>query len=524
MTDFTKYFSPGVKNTLFLKNGVNFYNRGPWTQIYDNTELDRWYVGDFAAANYIISVEFDSQKKETMTVLVVARPDEASYNIYGRASIDDPLITISATVNDSYLSLRLSPIIPEYEGVRVIYSAQYFATLTDLQRPAELSYLVEGDDFTGGGGGGDIPTGGGGEGSNANLSAIDRTLTPTTDGQFDLGISLKRFNNLFLKNFIDLNGTLISTNDSGGIELPSGSTIGGNDVKSFSTISVSGSPDVESESIGDNLTLIAGAGMQISTDATTNSITFSTTGGGSGGSTGAVSANAFGAIAVSGQSTVRADAPSDTLTLVAGTGIQITTNATSDRITITNTGSTGSGSSSGPAQEVIVQEVFEGTYPLALAEGTDTIQGQSLFASSGVTLDVLTSTLNVIASSARWADLAENYQADKKYEPGTVLEFGGVNEVTSANVETKKIAGVVSTKPAYLMNNDLKGDTVVALALIGRVPCKVLGKINKGDLLVSAGNGAAKSSEDPKIGTVIGKALEDFDGEQGLIEIVVGRL
>lgn len=540
MTDFTRYFAPGVKNTLFLKNGVNFYNRGPWTQIYNNTELDRWYVGDFAAANYIISVEYDSQKKETMTVLVVARPDEASYNIYGRASIDDPLITINATVNDSYLSLRLSPIIPEYEGVRVIYSAQYFATLTDLQRPAELTYLVEGDDFSGGGsGGGEIPGSGGGgsetpgsgSGSgdsgtvdNTNLSAIDRTLTPTIDGQFDLGISLRRFNNLFLKNFIDLNGVLISTNDSGGIELPEGSTLGGNDITSFSTISVSGSADVESNSAGDSLRLVAGSGIEISTDPETNSITFSSTGGGSSASTGAVSANAFGAIAVSGQSTVRADAPSDTLTFVAGTGIQITTNATSDRITITNTGtSTGSGSSS-TAQEIVIQEVVEGVYPLALAEGTDTIQGQSLYATSGVTLDVLTGTLNAIASSAKWADLAENYQADAAYEPGTVLEFGGEKEVTAATLETKKIAGVVSTQPAYLMNDGLKGDMVIALALMGRVPCKVTGKINKGDLLVSAGNGLAKSSDDPKLGAVIGKSLENFEGDQGLIEIVVGRL
>ena len=135
MTDFTRYFAPGVKNTLFLKNGVNFYNRGPWRQVFTDTEVDRWYVGDFAAANYIISVEFDSQKKETMSVLVVARPDQATYTIYGRASIDDPLITISATVNDSFLSLTLSPIIPEYSGARVIYFAQYFATLTELQRP-----------------------------------------------------------------------------------------------------------------------------------------------------------------------------------------------------------------------------------------------------------------------------------------------------------------------------------------------------------------------------------------------------
>jgi hypothetical protein len=133
------------------------------------------------------------------------------------------------------------------------------------------------------------------------------------------------------------------------------------------------------------------------------------------------------------------------------------------------------------------------------------------------------------ATSAQFADLAEKYVADAVYDPGTVLEFGGKFEVTLADNETKKVAGVVSTNPGFIMNNGLEcsvtaGERTAVLALQGRVPCKVTGKIMKGDLLVSAGNGMAKSSQDPKIGTVIGKALEDFDGGEGVIEIVVGRL
>ncbi len=128
------------------------------------------------------------------------------------------------------------------------------------------------------------------------------------------------------------------------------------------------------------------------------------------------------------------------------------------------------------------------------------------------------------ATSARYADLAENYVADKAYEPGTVLEFGGEKEVTIAEDETRRVAGVVSTNPAHLMNSTLVGDTVVALALTGRVPCKVRGKIRKGDMLVSGGGGYARPTTDPKLGTIIGKALEDFDGVEGVIEVVVGRL
>ena len=515
MTDFTRYFAPGVKNTLFLKNGVNFYNRGPWRQVFTDTEVDRWYVGDFAAANYIISVEFDSQKKETMSVLVVARPDQATYTIYGRASIDDPLITISATVNDSFLSLTLSPIIPEYSGARVIYFAQYFATLTDLQRPIPLSYAVPDDGFVPGGGSGSIPEGG----TTVDFSTINRTLTPTIDSSFDVGISLKRFRDLYLKNTINLDGAVISKNQTGGIELPVGSTVDGNGLVSFGTISIAGETDVESVSLDDTLTLIAGAGMTITTDPLNRAITLSSSGGGGT----ATSANAFGIISVSGQSTIRADSASDTLTFVAGAGISITTNATSDRVTITNTGSSGGGAG-GVASEILVTEILTGTFPMVIAEGTDPTSGQSLYASSGVTLDVATSVLNVTATTARWADLAEKYLADRAYEPGTVLEFGGEKEVTIAEDSTRRIAGVVSTDPAFIMNNELKGETVIKLALQGRVPCKVRGKIRKGDMLISGGGGYARPSTEPAIGTVLGKALENFDGVEGIIEVVVGRL
>lgn len=125
---------------------------------------------------------------------------------------------------------------------------------------------------------------------------------------------------------------------------------------------------------------------------------------------------------------------------------------------------------------------------------------------------------------AQHADLAENYFADSEYESGTVLMFGGTNEVTIAEKDTKKIAGIVSTNPAYLMNTRISGKFVTAVALQGRVPCKVRGSIKKGDMLVSAGNGYAVSCSEPELGAVIGKSLEDFDGLEGIIEVVVGRL
>jgi hypothetical protein len=133
-------------------------------------------------------------------------------------------------------------------------------------------------------------------------------------------------------------------------------------------------------------------------------------------------------------------------------------------------------------------------------------------------------TFNGEATTARYADLAENYAADAVYVPGTVLMFGGDKELTLAENETRKIAGVVSKIPAYLMNAHCDAEFVVPLALQGRVPCKVKGPISKGDMLISAGNGYAKACENPVLGSVIGKALQDFSGNEGMIEVVVGRL
>ena len=131
-------------------------------------------------------------------------------------------------------------------------------------------------------------------------------------------------------------------------------------------------------------------------------------------------------------------------------------------------------------------------------------------------------TVFALATSANYADLAENYQADAAYAPGTVVHFGGEFEVTACDEDMcTRVAGVVSTNPAHLMNTGLTGDNVVAVALNGRVPCQVQGTVQKGDLMVSAGNGRARAEANPKVGSVIGKAIENSEGE-ATIEVVVG--
>ena len=135
-------------------------------------------------------------------------------------------------------------------------------------------------------------------------------------------------------------------------------------------------------------------------------------------------------------------------------------------------------------------------------------------------------TFHGTATEAYYADLAENYLADAEYAPGTVIEFGGTAEVTQSTTHgTHRVAGVVSTNPAHLMNSHCEGDNVVAIALQGRVPCNVIGKVAKGDMLVASNiPGYAIVNNTPTVGSVIGKALEDkLDGDKGTVEVVVGK-
>jgi len=140
MLNFPSFFDQGVQSTLRLKPGVNWSHKGQWVQIFNDTEIDRWYVGDFSSVSYQITVEYNSNKKEVLNALVVARPSEASIVVYGRVSIDDELITLTATVNDSYLSLKASPTIATFDGAKLIFVATYAQTINDLTVPEALSY------------------------------------------------------------------------------------------------------------------------------------------------------------------------------------------------------------------------------------------------------------------------------------------------------------------------------------------------------------------------------------------------
>lgn len=130
------------------------------------------------------------------------------------------------------------------------------------------------------------------------------------------------------------------------------------------------------------------------------------------------------------------------------------------------------------------------------------------------------------AIHAKYADLAERFHSDAEYPAGTVVEMGGINEVTQVEEElSEKVFGVISTNAAYLMNSSAGSNaTHPPIAMSGRVPVRVTGIINKGDRLVSAGNGIARAGAKSELTpwNVIGRSLVNkYDTAEGVIEAIV---
>jgi hypothetical protein len=130
------------------------------------------------------------------------------------------------------------------------------------------------------------------------------------------------------------------------------------------------------------------------------------------------------------------------------------------------------------------------------------------------------------ATTALYADVAERFAADEVLVPGTVVELGGINEITRAKDDlSDTVFGVISTRPAYTMNGgEGDDDTHPAVAMTGRVPVQIIGTIKKGDRLVSAGNGIARAANpgEATAFNVIGRALVDkHTPELGTIEAIV---
>ena len=164
-----------------------------------------------------------------------------------------------------------------------------------------------------------------------------------------------------------------------------------------------------------------------------------------------------------------------------------------------------------------------------LEDGTTALSTQFPTIQSGVTMNNTTHyKFRGIATSAEYADLAERYEADAEYEAGTIVKIGGEKEITQTTTASDiKAFGIISTAPGFEMNAAAGTDaTHPFVALSGRVPCKIIGKIGKGDRVVSSGTPGVGmlAPDDYSWKEVIGRTLSEWESttEIGTIEVVVG--
>jgi len=235
------FFLKGLNKTLKLINGANFSYAGPWVKVYPNTIIDSWYVGDFSTATYVLTIEHDSNKKEVMHVNVVARPDQASYTIYGRTSIDDELIILDASVNNSIFTLKASPTDVMFTGVKVTKLAFYGETINPLTQATTAS---TGPGDTGSAGGN---TEGGGTGGTYTLPIAGTGIGGTLGG-------------------VKIDGTTITINNGVITAVGGGSMGGSGTVNSGSATSLAYYPstgsvvdDISNVTWGSNTLSITGA-------------------------------------------------------------------------------------------------------------------------------------------------------------------------------------------------------------------------------------------------------------------------
>lgn len=160
--------------------------------------------------------------------------------------------------------------------------------------------------------------------------------------------------------------------------------------------------------------------------------------------------------------------------------------------------------------------------------GGSTAASANTLALRDASSDIYANIFHGVATSARYADLAERYETDTDVSPGDVVTLGGKKEITISTTENDPMVfGVISTNPALRMNEAAGTDeTHPFVAMIGRVPCKVIGKVKKGDrLITSEHRGIAKVSND-KSADSFARSLVDKESEGiEIIEVVLlGRI
>jgi hypothetical protein len=337
---------------------------------------------------------------------------------------------------------------------------------------------------------------------------ITGNLIPTANELYDLGNTTARWRDLYLSGDSIVLGNIVIKNTAGnviGFFGPDGTTPGTIDSTNIDSSSIANGTATVQTFSNANVTVSAGGNANIGVFTGTGLVV-----------TGSIEAtNGF----IGLDATAIANGTAEVRTF-EDANVTVSAGGTANVLVVTGTGANIAGTINVTGNISGGNLITAGQVSLSSMVKTGS-NGVGNIGSSTNTFD----TVFARSTSALYADVAENYLADAEYEPGTVVVFGGTAEVTMAErYADTRIAGVVTTNPAYVMNAGLTGEHVVPVALLGRVPCRVLGPISKGSMLVSAGDGYASACTEPKLGTVIGKALENFNGTEGVIEVVVGKI
>jgi trimeric autotransporter adhesin len=351
---------------------------------------------------------------------------------------------------------------------------------------------------------------------NATAAEVDITgdLIPTANVTYDLGSPTARWKDGYFSGSSLILGNVVMKNVAGGNSIgffgPDGTTPATIAASSVDTTQIaSGTSSMAVIASGGNIRAnIAGSTVQ-----TISAGLVAITGDLSVSGNATLSGNILGDRVVNGTTSFEIQTPSGNANITIGATSNVAVFTTTGLAVAGTVSVSGTGNVTG-ANIIATADVFT---PEIVKTGSNAVGniGQ---------IDNYFNRVFAQATSALYADLAEKYVADAEYAPGTVVVFGGDKEVTISSTDSDRaVAGVVSTNPSYIMNSGLEAEHVATVALTGRVPCRVTGSVRKGDLMVSAGYGLARAEADPKVGTVIGKALETHEGTEGVIEVVVGR-
>lgn len=132
MFNLLTYLAQGLQNTLLMKSNSGFSYNGPFIRIEEETEIDRWYLGDFVSADYTISIDLDQENKELVKCSITATVDNVNLIVYSRNYTNKSLVELRVLVNDSYVSLLATPAFSKASGSKIIFTKQIFQNQTPL--------------------------------------------------------------------------------------------------------------------------------------------------------------------------------------------------------------------------------------------------------------------------------------------------------------------------------------------------------------------------------------------------------